>query len=83
MRKELLERCGKIRLVEDNESQKARLNCDLRRSISIASGSSVVELKIKAPTWVGQVRIHYFSKVLNFDLFLALELLGIRSLAEN
>lgn len=59
VRKELLERCGKIRLVEDNESQKARLNCDLRRSVSIASGSSVVELKIKAPTWVGQVRIHH------------------------
>lgn len=56
MRKELLERCEKVRLVEDNENQKSRLNCDLRRSTSIASGSSVVELKIKAPTWVGQVK---------------------------
>lgn len=56
VRKELLDKCGQIRLAaEDNEGQKSSLNVELRRSVSVACGASVVELKIKAPTWVGQV----------------------------
>lgn len=56
MRKELLDKCGQIRLAaEDNEGQKSSPNVELRRSVSVACGASVVELKIKAPTWVGQV----------------------------
>ena len=56
VRRELLDKCGQIRLAAgDNEGQKSSLNVELRRSVSVACGASVVELMIKAPTWVGQV----------------------------
>ena len=54
VKKQLLDRCERIQVVED-KSQKAALNLNLRRSVSVACGASIVELKIKAPTWVGQV----------------------------
>lgn len=66
VRKELLHRCREIRLVvEDNEIQKPPLNVELRRSVSVACAGSVVELKIKAPTWVGQV--HHLTRFLLHD----------------
>ncbi|KAG0576309.1 hypothetical protein KC19_5G070800 [Ceratodon purpureus] len=55
VKKQLLDRCEHIQVVVEGESQKAALNLDLRRSVSVACGASIVELKIKAPTWVGQV----------------------------
>lgn len=82
VRKELLDRCEKIRLVEDNEHQKGRLNCDLRRSISIASGSSVVELKIKAPTWVGQV-LRQLAAEPSYRSLVALGIAGVEGAPVN
>lgn len=54
VKKQLLDRCEHIHVVVEEESQRAALNLDLRRSVSVACGASIVELKIKAPTWIGQ-----------------------------
>ena len=64
VKKELLDRCERIQVVVEDESQKAALNLQLRRSVSVACGASIVELKIKAPTWVGQVRDPYGVKLI-------------------
>lgn len=82
VRKELLERCVKIRLVEDSESQKPRLNHNLRRSVSIASGSSVVELKIRAPTWVGQV-LRQLASEPSYRSLVALGIAGVEGAPVN
>lgn len=64
VKRELLGRCEHIQVVVEDESQRAALNLQLRRTASVACGASVVELKVKAPTWVGQVRDIYEVKLI-------------------
>lgn len=52
----MLDKCEHIQVVVEDESRRPALNLNLRRSVSVACGASIVELRIKAPTWVGQVR---------------------------
>lgn len=55
VKKEMLDKCEHIQVVVEDESRRPALNLNLRRSVSVACGASIVELRIKAPTWVGQV----------------------------
>jgi hypothetical protein len=50
--------CQKLRFpTVENESQ--AVNEEKRRSVSVACGASVIEIQIRAPTWVGQVSVQF------------------------
>jgi hypothetical protein len=53
VKRELLGRCEHIQVVVEDESQRAALNLQLRRSASVACGA-----------WVGQVRDPYGVKLI-------------------
>ena len=77
VKKQLLDRCERIQAVVEDKSQKAALNLNLRRSVSVACGASIVELKIKAPTWVGQVCYPYQVSKLELYVYWGKEMLAI------
>jgi hypothetical protein len=76
VKKQLLDRCEHIHVVVEEESQRAALNLDLRRSVSVACGASIVELKIKAPTWIGQV-LRQLAAELSYRGLVAMGIAGV------
>lgn len=56
IRKELAAKTKLVQLVKLNDDSKAApINCELRRSIAVAGGAPIVELRIATPAWAAQV----------------------------
>ncbi|CAM6048469.1 unnamed protein product [Sphagnum compactum] len=71
----LLDMCQKLRFpTVENESQ--AVNEEKRRSVSVACGASVIEIQIRAPTWVGQV-LRQLSADLSYGSLVSLGIAGV------
>jgi hypothetical protein len=67
--------CQKLRFpTVENESQ--AVNEEKRRSVSVACGASVIEIQIRAPTWVGQV-LRQLSADLSYGSLVSLGIAGV------
>ncbi|KAL3697125.1 hypothetical protein R1sor_011201 [Riccia sorocarpa] len=81
IRKELVERTRLVRILKSAEDRKASsLNAELRRSVSVACGASVFELRIITPAWAGQV-LRQLSAEASYRSLVALGVAGVEGAA--
>ncbi|KAJ7524785.1 hypothetical protein O6H91_17G021500 [Diphasiastrum complanatum] len=76
IRKELVERSSLIHLVTGSEEDKSIIQAELRRSVSVACGAAVVELRLKTSAWAVQA-LRQLSTELGYRSLVALGIAGI------
>ncbi|KAG6554644.1 hypothetical protein Mapa_003662 [Marchantia paleacea] len=81
IKKELVERTRLVRIMKSAEDRKASsLNAELRRSVSVACGATVFELRIITPAWAGQV-LRQLSAESSYRSLVALGVAGVEGAA--
>ncbi|KAL2643998.1 hypothetical protein R1flu_011585 [Riccia fluitans] len=81
IKKELVERTRLVRVLKSAEDRKASsLSAELRRSVSVACGASVFELRMITPAWAGQV-LRQLSAESSYRSLVALGVAGVEGAA--